>query len=125
MQCKIIDALIAARAENQQALLLQHATQAEAQRAARMLLKLERSVDMPLIVFQELLGYMGITKGALESTTTAHLMRVKKYPEAIASWYREGMVGADPSLEEAARTILEQSKGAIKEMMTLLPEAPI
>lgn len=125
MQCKIIDALIAARAENQQALLLQHATQAEAQRAARMLLKLERSVDMPLIVFQELLGYMGITKGALESTTIAHLMRVKKYPEAIASWYREGMVGADPSLEEAARTILEQSKGAIKEMMTLLPEAPI
>jgi hypothetical protein len=125
MQCAIIDALVAARAEHQQALLLKYATPPEAQRAARELLKLERSADIPLVLFQELLGYMGIVKGTPESSTIAHLMRAKKYPEGIVSWYREGMVDAEQNLRDAAACILEGARWPIKDMVIALPADPL
>jgi hypothetical protein len=124
IQCRILDSLVAARGENQRHLLLQHSDPLQAQRASRELLKLERSADIPLATFHEILGHLGVGHDSAEISAITALTKTKSYPVAIASWFREEMPGASPELRDAARRILTGPELSIHKEISNLPTDP-
>lgn len=124
IQCRILDSLVAARGENQRQLLLHYSNPLQAQRASRELLKLERSADIPLATFHEILGYLGIGRDSPEMSAITALTKTKSYPVAIASWFREEMIGASPELRDAARGILTGPELSIQKEIANLPTDP-
>jgi len=125
MQCKIIDSLIAARGENRRELLLRHSTPLQAQSGARELLRLERTSALPIVIFYQVLGYLGVARDSAEGSVIAALLSAKSYPVAIASWFRDGAKGASPELREAAHRILEGPGESVKDRIAQLPTDPV
>lgn len=124
MQCRILDSLIASKGESQHALFLQHCTVPEAQRAERALVKLRRSLDIPLTLFHELLGYFGIERESAHWHAIASMLSAKNAADAIASWFLSDMPGAEAHLRQAGQSILKVSTTSIQNLITTLPTDP-